>query len=142
VAKILIADDESSLRTLIQVTLESPNLQTVFALDGTEALQLAQEVKFDLILLDWMMPGLNGIDVLKLLRERPETANVPVIMLTARGQNSDQERAMQYGATAYLVKPFSPLELLERIQKTLKLNGNSGGDAAASNGLGAAARAR
>ena len=130
-AKILIADDESSLRTLIQVTLESPNLQTVFALDGTEALQLAQEVKFDLILLDWMMPGLNGIDVLKQLRERPETANVPVIMLTARGQNSDQERAMQYGATAYLVKPFSPLELLERIQKTLKLNGNSGGDAAA-----------
>src|SRR5205085_12203238 len=125
---------------LIQVTLESPNLKTVFALDGNEALQLAQEQKFDLILLDWMMPGLNGIDVLKRLRERPETASVPVIMLTARGQNSDQERALQFGATAYLIKPFSPLELLERIQDTLKSNGNSGCEGSANNGLGAAAR--
>ena len=140
-AKILIADDESSLRKLIQVTLESPNLQTVFALDGNEALQLAQEVKFDLILLDWMMPGLNGIDVLKRLRERPETAAVPVIMLTARGQNSDQERALQFGATAYLIKPFSPLELLERIQSTLRAAGSAGFEAAANDGIASAARA-
>src|SRR5579859_6658967 len=103
-ARILIADDESSLRTLIQVTLEGPEVKTVFALDGNEALQLALGEKFDLILLDWMMPGLNGIDVLQQLRERPETATVPVIMLTARGQNSDQERAMRYGASAYLIK--------------------------------------
>lgn len=121
--KILIADDESSLRTLIQVTLEAPDLRTVFALDGKEALQLATSEKFDLILLDWMMPGLNGIDVLQRLRERPETASVPVIMLTARGQNSDQERALGYGASAYLIKPFSPLELLECVQAALSRNG-------------------
>ena len=72
------------------------------------------------------MPGLNGIDVLQQLRERPETANVPVIMLTARGQNSDQERAMRYGASAYLVKPFSPLELLEQVQAALSRNGCHG----------------
>ena len=122
-ARILIADDESSLRMLIQVTLEGPELKTVFALDGKEALQLALQEKFDLILLDWMMPGLNGIEVLQQLREQPQTASVPVIMLTARGQNSDQERAMQFGASAYLVKPFSPLQLLEQVQAALSRNG-------------------
>jgi two-component system phosphate regulon response regulator PhoB len=121
-ANVLIADDESSMRALIQATLEGPEMHTVQALNGTDALRLVREQKFDLIILDWMMPGLTGIEVLVKLRAQPETAATPVIMLTARGQLKDHDAALAAGATAYLMKPFSPLELLERIQRTLAAN--------------------
>jgi two-component system phosphate regulon response regulator PhoB len=77
------------------------------------------EQRFDLILMDWMMPGMTGIEVLKKLKADATTAGTPVIMLTARGQGTDHDAAMAAGANAYLMKPFSPLELLERIHQTL-----------------------
>lgn len=114
-SKILVADDEASLRCLIQTTLEGPELHVVQALCGADVLRLSECQHFDLIILDWMMPGMTGIEVLERLRQQPRTANVPVLMLTARGQMKDQERAMALGASGYMMKPFSPLELLERI---------------------------
>jgi len=116
---ILIADDEESIGSLLRATLEGPDSRVTHATNGPEALLLVQEHKFDLIILDWMMPGKSGIDVLRELRQRPETATIPIIMLTARGQMKDQELALRLGAAGYLMKPFSPLELLEKISKIL-----------------------
>ena len=125
-SKILIADDEASLRCLLQATLESPELHVVQAMCGTDVLRLTGEQKFDVVILDWMMPGMTGIDVLERLRQHPNTASVPVLMLTARGQVKDQQRAMELGATGYVLKPFSPLELLERITAILEKNSPNG----------------
>src|SRR5579864_482117 len=110
---ILIADDELSIRILVQATLENPDARIVQAMNGTEALQFAIAELPDAIILAWMMPGLSGVDVLKALRLRTDTANIPVIMLTARSQGKDQNNAMKLGAQAFLMKPFSPLELLK-----------------------------
>jgi two-component system phosphate regulon response regulator PhoB len=121
-ARILIADDEASLRCLLQATLQSPELQVVQAMCGSDVLRLTAEQRFDMIILDWMMPGMTGIEVLERLRKEPKTASVPVLMLTARGQIKDQQRAMALGATDYVLKPFSPLELLEKITTILEKN--------------------
>lgn len=125
-SKILIADDEASLRCLLQATLESPELQVVQAMCGTDVLRLTAEQQFDVVILDWMMPGMTGIEVLERLRQHPKTASVPVLMLTARGQVKDQQCAMELGATDYVLKPFSPLELLEKITAILTKNSPNG----------------
>ena len=116
---ILLADDEANLRMLVHTTLEDPDYRIVEAEDGTAALTLAQEEHPDLLILDWMMPGMSGIDVARTLRDTPETANIPIILLTAKGQEQDKEQGRAVGAHAYLVKPFSPLELLEKVQEIL-----------------------
>jgi len=119
VKNILIADDEASLRCLIQATLEGPEIHTTQAVCGADALRMATEKNFDLIILDWMMPGMSGIEVLQQLRAQRQTAQIPVVMLTARGQMKDQEQALRSGANEYVMKPFSPLELLEKITSIL-----------------------
>ena len=116
---ILIADDEPSIGSLIEATLQGPEVETTHVTSGKRVLETVRQRKFDLIVLDWMMPGMTGIEVVRALRQQPETAAIPIIMLTARGQLKDQEQAMQAGAHSYLMKPFSPLELLEKIQKIL-----------------------
>jgi len=116
---ILIADDEPSIGSLIEATLQGPEVSTTHVTTGKQVLESVQQKKFDLIVLDWMMPGMTGLEVVKALRRQPETTSIPIIMLTARGQLKDQEQAMQAGAHSYLMKPFSPLELLEKIQKIL-----------------------
>jgi len=117
---ILIADDEMSIRILVQATLESPDARIVQAMNGNEALQFAIAELPDAIILDWMMPGLSGVDVLKALRLRTDTARIPVIMLTARSQGKDQSNAMKLGAQSFLMKPFSPLELLKILQEVMQ----------------------
>lgn len=117
---ILIADDEMSIRILVQATLENPDARIVQAMNGNEALQFAIAELPDAIILDWMMPGLSGVDVLKALRLRTDTARIPVIMLTARSQGKDQSNAMKLGAQGYLMKPFSPLELLKVLQEVMQ----------------------
>jgi DNA-binding response OmpR family regulator len=117
---ILIADDELSIRILVQATLENPDARIVQATNGNEALQFAIAELPDAIVLDWMMPGLSGLDVLKALRLRTDTVNIPVIMLTARSQGKDQTNALKLGAQAYLMKPFSPLELLHVLQQVMQ----------------------
>ncbi len=116
---ILVADDEEDLRVIVQMTLEDPNRRIVEASDGKAALALIRKERPDLVILDWMMPRMSGIEVVKALRQDPETRHIPVIMLTAKGQAGDQEEGSGAGAFAYLVKPFSPLQLLKKVQEAL-----------------------
>ncbi|NOT57425.1 MAG: response regulator [Deltaproteobacteria bacterium] len=113
---ILIADDEPSLRMLTRITLDDPDYRILEAADGSTALDLVRNEKPDLLILDWMMPGLTGIEVAHILRQDPRTATIPIIMLTAKGQDTDKAQGRAAGVNAYLVKPFSPLELLQQIQ--------------------------
>ncbi len=104
---------------LVRTTLADPGYRMVEAADGPAALALARQEHPDLVVLDWMMPGLSGIDVAKALRQDPATADIPIIMLTAKGQAADQAQGRAVGVDAYLIKPFSLLELLETVQAVL-----------------------
>ncbi len=117
---ILLADDEAHLRTLVRTTLDDPAYRILEAADGISALELARKEHPDLLVLDWMMPGMSGIDVATALRQDPATAHIPIIMLTAKGQEKDKEQERILRLSAYLVKPFSPLELLEKVQEVLE----------------------
>jgi two-component system phosphate regulon response regulator PhoB len=117
---LLLADDEPNLRMLARITLEDPKYRIIEATDGTGALELARAEHPDLLVLDWMMPGLSGIEVARLLRQDPTTASISIIMLTSKGQEADREQGRLIGVCAYLVKPFSPLELLEKVQQVLQ----------------------
>jgi DNA-binding response OmpR family regulator len=119
---ILIADDEESLRLLIRTTLESPEVTLLEATDGNTALEMARRERPDLIVLDWMMPGKSGIEVAKELRADARTAAIAIVMLTAMGQEQDRKQGLAAGVQAFLVKPFSPLELLDRVQEVLRLS--------------------
>jgi CheY-like chemotaxis protein len=116
---VLLADDEAYLRLLVHTTLDDPAYRILEAADGHQALAMAQAEHPDLLVLDWMMPGLSGIVVAQTLRQDPAMAHIPIIMLTAKGQDIDRAQAHALGLQAYLVKPFSPLELLEKVQAIL-----------------------
>ena len=116
---ILIADDEAHLRLLVRKTLEEDDFKLLEAQDGKAALELALTEHPDLVILDWMMPGMTGVEVLEALREDPETTATPVIMLTARSQKVDRNQVLRLGVRGYLVKPFSPLELIQLVEKVM-----------------------
>ncbi len=118
--KILIADDEPSLRLLVKATLSvNKSFDLIEAADGNEALTKAQTELPDLILLDVMMPHLSGFEVCERLKNNPDTKNIVVIMLTAKGQQSDRDWAISVGSDYFLTKPFSPIELFNLIEKIL-----------------------
>ena len=122
-AKILIADDEPSLRLLVRATLNANKFfELIEASDGNEALNKAQNDLPDLILLDVMMPGLSGFEVCERLKNDPKTKNIVIIMLTAKGQQSDRDWAISVGTDYFLTKPFSPIELFNLIEKILIKN--------------------
>lgn len=114
---ILLADDEAHLRTLVRTTLDQPGYRILESEDGAAALALAQHERPDVVVLDWMMPNMTGLEVLAALRRDAATAAIPVILLTAKGQRSDVAQALANGASAYLAKPFSPLELLAKVEE-------------------------
>jgi two-component system alkaline phosphatase synthesis response regulator PhoP len=116
---VLVCDDEPVLRMLVRATLDQGNYTVVEACDGDEALELTRAERPDLILLDMMMPGRSGSDVLRELRADPATATTPVIMLTARAQASDREAMNLAGANHYLTKPFSPVGLAALVEDVL-----------------------
>ena len=119
-SKILIADDEPSLRLLVRATLSAnKSFELLEASDGSEALSKAQKELPDLILLDVMMPGLSGFEVCERLKNDPKTKNIIIIMLTAKGQQSDRDWALSVGTDYFLTKPFSPIELFNLIDKIL-----------------------
>ena len=120
VPTILVAEDEGALITLLRYNLEREGYRVVEAHDGEEALLLAAEEKPDLVLLDWMLPQLSGIEVCRRLRGRQESRNVPIIMLTARGEENDRIRGLDTGADDYLTKPFAMTELLARLRAVLR----------------------
>jgi CheY-like chemotaxis protein len=116
---VLVCDDEPVLRMLVRATLDQGNYTVVEACDGDEALARTRADHPDLILLDMMMPGRSGSDVLRELRADPATARTPVIMLTARAQASDREAMNFVGADHYLTKPFSPVGLASLVAEVL-----------------------
>ena len=117
---ILVMEDEDALATLLQYNLEKEGYDVVVAADGEEGLVQIDERQPDLVLLDWMLPKVSGIEVCRRLRGRPETRNLPIIMLTARGEESDRVRGLDTGADDYLTKPFSMVELIARIRAVLR----------------------
>jgi DNA-binding response OmpR family regulator len=116
---VLVADDDEDILELVSFRLERAGYEVLLARDGTSALAMAQERKPDLAVLDVMMPGLNGYEVTQRLRAEPATAQIPVILLTARVQETDVDRGFEAGADDYLRKPFSPQELRARVQAIL-----------------------
>ncbi len=116
-ATVLICDDEEVLRALVRATLDAERHSVFEASDGDEALDQARRVLPDVILLDMMMPGKTGLDVLSELRREPQLAKTPVVMLTARTQAADRDAAALAGATRFLAKPFRPSELAASVDE-------------------------
>ena len=117
---VLVVEDEDALATLLHYNLEKEGYDVTVAGDGEEALILVDERLPDLVVLDWMLPKVSGIEVCRRLRSRPETRNVPIIILTARGEETDRIRGLDTGADDYVVKPFSMTELTARIRAVLR----------------------
>ena len=117
---ILVMEDEDALATLLQYNLEKEGYDVTVAADGEEGLLQVDERLPDLVLLDWMLPKLSGIEVCRRLRGRAETRNLPIIMLTARGEESARVRGLDTGADDYMTKPFSMTELTARIRAVLR----------------------
>ena len=117
---VLVVEDEDALSTLLSYNLEKEGYKVAVAADGEEGLILVDERLPDLIVLDWMLPKVSGIEVCRRLRTRAETRNVPIIMLTARGEESDRIRGLDTGADDYITKPFSMTELTARIRAVLR----------------------
>jgi len=117
---VLVVEDEDALATLLHYNLDKEGYQIGVAGDGEEALTMASERAPDLVILDWMLPKVSGIEVCRRLRGRAETRNVPIIMLTARGEESDRIRGLDTGADDYVVKPFSMVELTARVRAVLR----------------------
>jgi two-component system, OmpR family, phosphate regulon response regulator PhoB len=117
---ILIVEDEAALATMLRYNLEKEGYRVCEAGDGEEALTLVSERKPDLVVLDWMLPSLSGIEVCRQLRRKPATRELPIIMLTARGEEGDKIRGLNTGADDYMTKPFSLPELMARIRAMLR----------------------
>lgn len=119
-ATVLIIDDEIHIRRLIAQMLDLAGYRVLEAASGSEALRLIEETRPDVITCDIFMPGMTGFDVLEALKSQPATAEIPVIMLTALGQEKDTTRAMELGAADYVTKPFGTTNLIETIEQQLE----------------------
>ncbi|MEM9938854.1 MAG: phosphate regulon transcriptional regulator PhoB [Pseudomonadota bacterium] len=117
---IVIAEDEASVSELLRYNLESQGYETATATDGDEAMLLLDERTPDLMLLDWMLPKVSGIEICRRVRSRQETANLPIIMLTAKTEEADRIRGLETGADDYVTKPFSTNELMARVKAVLR----------------------
>lgn len=119
-AKILIIEDEAAIRDMLKFTLTSSNYEVKEAENAEEGWKLVLAEKPDLILLDWMMPGTSGVELAKRLRNNDKTVDIPIIMLTARGEEDDQVKGFEAGADDYVIKPFSPRALVARVKANLR----------------------
>ena len=127
--KILAVDDEKHIVRLVQVNLERAGYEVVTANDGKEALEKVSEENPDLVVLDVMMPYMDGFEVLQNLRRNPSTRDIPVIMLTAKAQDADVFKGWQSGVDCYLTKPFNPMELLSFVKRIFStMDGGPDGD--------------
>ncbi|MEM8871916.1 MAG: phosphate regulon transcriptional regulator PhoB [Pseudomonadota bacterium] len=119
-AKVLVVEDEEALRQLLSYNLGKEGFDVALSGDGDEALIAMDEEKPDLVLLDWMLPHVSGVEICRQLRARSETRDIPVIMLTARGEEEDRIRGLELGADDYVTKPFSMSELVARMRAVLR----------------------
>jgi DNA-binding response OmpR family regulator len=122
-ARILIVDDESAIRLVCQLNLDSVGFQTLEAADGETALALARSEQPDLILLDVMLPGIDGWGVAEALAASPETREIPILFLSARSDRADEARGHEAGGLGYITKPFDPQELISRVRDVLERTG-------------------
>ena len=118
--KVLLVEDEPAQREVLAYNLEAEGFDVARAETGDEALLLADEVGPDLILLDWMLPGVSGIEICRQLKSRPEMREVPIIMISARTEEIDRVRGLETGADDYVVKPYSVIELMARVRSQLR----------------------
>ena len=117
---ILIVEDEAALIELLRYNLEAAGYSVRAAMTGVAAEEALADLSFDLVLLDWMLPEISGIELCRRIRQRPETRNLPVIMITARGEEADRIRGLSTGADDYVVKPFSVNEVVARVKALLR----------------------
>lgn len=118
--KVLLVEDETAQREVLSYNLEAEGFEVIIAVTGDEALLLVKEEAPDLILLDWMLPNVSGIEVCRQIKARPETRSIPVIMLSARSEELDRVRGLETGADDYVVKPYSVAELMARLRTQLR----------------------
>jgi two-component system phosphate regulon response regulator PhoB len=117
---VLIVEDEVAIVTLLKYNLEREGFKVFTTGDGEEAVMMVRENKPDIIVLDWMLPSMTGLEVCRQLRRDQNTKNIPIIMLSARGEEEDRVRGLDNGADDYMVKPFSPSELVSRIRAVFR----------------------
>ncbi len=122
-SRILIAEDEKDIRELITITLQFAGFEVISTANGEEALEKAMKESPDLLLLDVRMPRMNGYDVCRHVKSHPKTRHIPVVFLSAKGQESEVNAGIEAGAEAYILKPFSPDQLIQQIRVILKTHG-------------------
>lgn len=120
--KILIADDNENIRDALTYLLEDEGFELLLAKDGADTIRKVREIHPHILFLDIMMPEINGYDVCRTIKNDPDLKNTYVIMLTAKGQVAEQERGKEVGADEYIVKPFSPMEILAKVKQILSTN--------------------
>ena len=118
-SRLLVVEDEEALAILLQYNLDKEGFEVAIASDGEQALRMAAERRPDILLLDWMLPGISGVEVCRRLRMGSETRNIPIIMLTARGEQRDRLQGLSVGADDYVSKPFVMSELAARLRALL-----------------------
>lgn len=118
--RILVADDEPNQLELLTFNLEQADYEVIRAEDGQQALDMIEEHRPDLVIIDWMMPRMSGIDVCRTLRSRSDTKHLPIIILSARGEEGDRTLGLDIGADDYISKPFSPREMISRVRALLR----------------------
>jgi phosphate regulon transcriptional regulator PhoB len=123
--KILVVEDEPDISKLVSYNLAQERFKVLTAEDGEQALKVIQREKPHLVVLDLMLPGLSGMEVCKILRDRPETAKLPILMLTAKAGEADRVVGLEMGADDYLAKPFSPREMVARVRAILRRANNA-----------------
>jgi DNA-binding response OmpR family regulator len=118
--KILVIDDEPFILMMLEDKLKRSGFAVITSRESVNALELVRKERPDLIVLDWMMPEISGIEICRQLKADPELSSIPVFMLTAKGQEEDEKKGMKYGANRYITKPFSPKALVDIIEKELQ----------------------
>jgi DNA-binding response OmpR family regulator len=119
VSKVIVIDDEPFILMMIEDKLRKAKIDVVTLRESRNALEVIKREQPSLIILDWMMPELSGIELCRMIKKDPEIKDIPIFMLTARGQDTDEQLGIQCGVARYITKPFSPRSLLEMVQQTI-----------------------
>lgn len=123
---ILVVDDEDDIRDMLETVIENANMTAICAATAEQAMEALVDANVDLLLLDWMLPGISGVDMARRLKNSSEYSALPIILLTARAEKEDRIRAFEAGVNDYITKPFSPKDLIVRINSAIHVSKNLG----------------